>query len=391
MKQDRLAICIGNVDYKYVEEAENYKKQSRNAWIKWGALAACMCMLVAGVFTLIRPLLMGGSGNTVLQWSNNFPDANYFKFNDDDENSGSSSASSADSVIPYDETRWFSDERKQLEQGDVIPLVLDHPLFECMANYNADGSLFSLIFSWHQRGDEYSDLSVTAGYQEVEMIEDCIAIELDERGNVVTPSVTVTERDGIKIVAQGNKTGKKTLTYQNDGGWYQISGSWNNGYEQMADLLDWFWAHPIDFERFSMDAGDKIEHMSLEKHPDAFAGCIPDFNALGFIEEYTTLTLKNGQPYAFEANYIAHADAKQVKEGNYYDVEGWTNIHWCIITQPDYYELQESLGGLGELTRQMVFDELKDNSNFGFSWNGNQIRVFTNTPQETWEMIESIR
>ncbi|MDL2218063.1 hypothetical protein LJC27_05335 [Christensenellaceae bacterium OttesenSCG-928-M15] len=46
MKQDRLAQCIGDVDGKYVQEAEQYKKKSRSSFIKWGAAAACLCLLL---------------------------------------------------------------------------------------------------------------------------------------------------------------------------------------------------------------------------------------------------------------------------------------------------------------------------------------------------------
>ena len=34
----------------------------------------------------------------------------------------------------------------------VIPIIDDYPLFDCMVNYNEDGSINSLIFSWHKRG-----------------------------------------------------------------------------------------------------------------------------------------------------------------------------------------------------------------------------------------------
>jgi len=51
-------------------------------------------------------------------------------------------------------------------------------------------------------------------------------------------------------------------------------------------------------------------------------------------------------PYAYEGQYIAHVPEELVKEGSYYDVEGWTIIHWCIMTNPEYYYDPESLGEL---------------------------------------------
>lgn len=41
--------AIGELDIKYVNEALNYKKKTgKPAWIKWVAMAACLCLAVAG-------------------------------------------------------------------------------------------------------------------------------------------------------------------------------------------------------------------------------------------------------------------------------------------------------------------------------------------------------
>ena len=386
MKQDRLSRCLSGVDSKYIEEAEQYKKKRfRHVW-QIASAAACLCLVLVGVFMISQP-----SGNRVQQWSARFSAEDYFKYNSEESDGMSSSGSIADIAIPYAYTRFFSDMRQEFESDETIPVIEDHKLFDCISNYNEDGSLYSLTFSWHQRGELYSDLIVTAGYQEVKQIEDCIAIELDTNGKVVTPAVTVTERDGIRIVAEGNINGKKTMTYQNANGWYQITGSWNNGFEPMAELLDWFWAHPIDFSRFTLEAGYEMKYVKFNEYPDAFSGYIPDFAAFGFTDESTTLSLKYGQPYAFEAHYIAHAPAEFVREGNYYDVEGWTNIHWCIATETDYYEAEKSLGKLEDLTWQMVKDELEKESNIKFMWDGMLISVYTNTPEETWAVLETLQ
>jgi hypothetical protein len=331
----------------------------------------------------------------VLQWSQQFVAADYFKYNDDaDDSPSSAGALLPDSAIPYAESRSFSDERSQLEAEGVIPLMADHLQFNCSGNYNDDGSIYSIVFSWHQRGkDDYSDLSITAGYQEIEQISDCIVIELDGNGNIIEPAVTVTERDGILIVAEGNERRNKTITFQNETGWYQIGGSWNDGYEPMVALLDWLWESPIDFDRFHISAGDNFTSVKLEEKPEAFAGYIPDLAALGYIEETNYLSLKNGSPYAYEGHFIGNVPEEAVRLGSYYDVKGWTVIHWCVFTNPDYYMLDESLGDLGDLTEQMVysrFDSSRNQSSISFTWDGFYIRVYSNSAEELWQVLKML-
>ena len=54
MKQDQLSRCIGNVDHNFVEEAESHRTHRKNTWIKWGSMAACLCLLAVGVFHLVN-------------------------------------------------------------------------------------------------------------------------------------------------------------------------------------------------------------------------------------------------------------------------------------------------------------------------------------------------
>lgn len=385
MNSERIYTAIGAVDEELIERCTVKKKRLLKPPGKYIGLAACLCLIAAGAYGIFHPAVSEPSGNPVLQWSEQFSAKDYFKYNSDDGISSSNSI--ADSAIPYAHTRSFSDEREKLAADGVIPAMSDYPLFDCTANYNEDGSIYSLIFSWHKRGSEYSDLSITAGYQEVELIEDCIFVELDEYGNIKEPAVTVTDRDGIQIIAEGGDNRKKTITFQNDSGWYQIEGSWNDRYEDMAMLLDFIWEHPVDFERFDIESGILFSNVTLSEKPNAFYEYIPDFAEFGFIEEFNSLTLKNGEPYKFEANYVAHADPELVKESSYYSAEGWTNIHWCITTEPSVYDLQDSLGDLEELNEQLIADKLKNSSNFAFVWDEYFIRIYTNTPQEVWRIL----
>ena len=401
-----MRVEFGNIDDRFIsEDAEDTSviKDRGAHTVRFPPrlrlaipVAACLCIIAFGAYVLFRPSVSDVAGRPVLQWSAQFSAEDYFKYNSSTGNDISSAGSLADYAMPYAETRSFSDNRAPYEAGEIIPAMPGYPMFNCYVNYNDDDSIYSVVFSWHIRDmrggvGDYSDLSVTAGYQAIEMISDCMSIGVDDNGNIIEPAVTVTERGGVQIVAEGNENMKKTLTFQNESGWYQIEGSWNDSYASMVALLDWIWEHPIDFGLFSIDAGDHFTSTTLDQMPGAFSGYIPDFAAYGFIKESDYVSLKNGAPYAYEGQFIAHTPEELVKEGSYYDVEGWTIIHWCIFTDPEYYYIRESLGELNELTEQIVFgqfDSSRNQSRIAFTWDGLFIMIYSNTPQELWAIIE---
>ena len=393
MKSEILYSAIGAIDNELLLRCESSKKKPGNAWIKYSSLAACLCLAVLGAYLLLRPTASEPTGKPVLQWSPTFSASDYFKYSNNLENSGAGSSSDKSlAYVPWAFTRSFGDTRGQLEAEGVIPVMSEHPLFHCEARYNEDESIYSLIISWHIRGslDDYSDLTITAGYHEIEQIQDCMSVGLDENGNIVEPAVTVTQRDGVLIVAEGYEHGKKTITFQNQYGWYQIEGSFNDSYAPLAQLLDWFWEHPIDFERFPAEEGDFYTYSTLNEHPDAFAGYVPDFVAFGFVAEQELLSFKNDEPYYFEGHYVAHAPEALVRENNYYNIEGWTYIWWCIKSDPDYYDHQNSLGELDTLTEQSILEVAENSGYFGFFWRDYFIHGYTNTPQELWIVLQRI-
>ena len=380
------------IDPAYIESADAKPKKKKGVWIKWGAMAACLCLVFVGAFGLFN----GSQSNTLQNWSNGYKAKDYFKFCDiTAEGSFSNSASLDISAIPYDESRYFSDMRNEFEENGVIPIIETHPQFTLAARYNDDGSLYCVELLWCRRSiggvKDYSDLKVIAGYEEVPIINDCIVIEVDENGNVLEPAVTVTERDGIQIVARGRENTEKTLTFKTENGWYQISGSWNDSYEPIVELLDWFWENPIDFELFSMADGDEYTHTSLSETPDAFADYLPDFLSFGFIEETTSISLKNGIPIRFEGHYVAHADEELVKSQDYYDVEGYTKIHWCIFAEPDVYDLDGCLGDINTLTQEQITHILENEDNkVKFMQDDLLIIVYPDDAAEAWTLIESL-
>ena len=74
MKKEKLYEAIGEIDDNYINDAHLItKKTSRTAWIKWGAMAACFCLILVGGILLnsLRPtdfhsLVTGGSVNNTL-------------------------------------------------------------------------------------------------------------------------------------------------------------------------------------------------------------------------------------------------------------------------------------------------------------------------------------
>ena len=387
MRGKEMLDVMENLKPEYIEAAAKKTNTRMPAWLRWGAVAACLCLTVAGILRFAAP---GITDRKLLHWSENFRAENYFKYNlgiDDVD----SSKSIADIAVEYGAVRYFSDSRAQLEADGVIPSMPDYPLYDCAVFYREDGSIIRITHAWHKRGDAYSDLTITMGEEEVKQIQDCIDVEVDDNGNIVPPSVTVTERDGIRIVTQGNERQNKTMTFRNDTGWYQIAGSWNDSYEPMAELLDWVWEHPVDFERFTMDQGVEITDTTLAQVPDAFADQIPDFEALGYILGENYLQLKDGELYAFEGHYYTGVTLEQVKDGSYLDAEGWREIHWCIDTQPDCYDLQDCLGELSELTQGQVAEVLASQSNFSFMRNGVFIKVYCKDAGEAWRAVEALK
>ena len=413
MKNEKIYEAIGAADDKLLARSEMMGKNHLSPWLKYGGIAACLCLIVSVV--MIIPAIIGSDTPTaiaadtpILQWTERFSAEDYFKYNDtaiDDVAVGVSVSSIfAEGSIPYKETRFFSDYRAQLELDGVIPVMEKHISFTCLAYYTEDGELFSLLLNWLIQSplEAYSYLTITAGYQEIEQIKSCIGIEIDENGNIVEPAVTATERDGVLIVAEGRKYQNKTLTFQTVNGWYQIEGSYNDSYETMAYLLDWIWENPIDFSRFSIETGERFDYSSLSETPDAFTGYIPDFAANGFLEESSRVNLKNGIPWSFEGRYVAHVPAELIREGmgTYYDaqgkkIEGQTYIQWSITPISDRYEFYDmyskmSLGDINGLTEKVVLEALDNYPFIIFTWDGYFIYVSTDSPREAWMIIQKM-
>lgn len=54
MRGDSLLDKMELIDPAYVEAADEVPKRKKSGWIKWGSLAACLCLIVAVAFTITR-------------------------------------------------------------------------------------------------------------------------------------------------------------------------------------------------------------------------------------------------------------------------------------------------------------------------------------------------
>lgn len=50
MRKEEFAEVLGDINENYVKEARAPKKAKKHSWIKWCAMAACLCLVVVGAF-----------------------------------------------------------------------------------------------------------------------------------------------------------------------------------------------------------------------------------------------------------------------------------------------------------------------------------------------------
>ena len=374
MNKEHIMDAIGGLEDGLITEtgaARDRAKKRKRIWATIGAAAASLAVVV-GLFALNGR----SKPHPVLQWDAHFAAEDYFKY------SGANQTYSAENSLtrlPYAESRMFTDMREELEAEGVIP-VIEADYFLCQANYNEDGSLYSLEISWNRRG--YT-LRVTAGPEEVPEITDCVAIELDAEGNVVEPTITVTERDGIPIIGEKPFPQTNRLTFQSDTGWYQITAPGSFTAADAAGLLDWLWEHPIDFDRFPMEAGDNYESLyengELPNIPEVFTAHIPDFAALGYETEAQWLGLKNGEVYRFEGSYRS---------------DTVPSLSWSVEGEPENADRERVAGDFADLTYDMVAKARAEGQNIYFTWDGYVIAMYVSdlaTAEDMWTVIVSLR
>ena len=69
MKREKISEAMGNISSRHIKEAAEFKAEekphrSKNAWMKWGAIAACFCLIISlGIYFALNNPLIESNGN----------------------------------------------------------------------------------------------------------------------------------------------------------------------------------------------------------------------------------------------------------------------------------------------------------------------------------------
>ena len=374
MKSKRLLTLIGEIDDRYIEEAAPAaRKHMKAAWVKWVGIAACLCLIVTGTAYFANRAV----DSEVQKWSPSTLAADYFR----NSHSAKGATDSAAKLImpPYAVSVSLDSTRSELEKEGILPAMPKHTEQSFRAEYNGNGSLYKVTFLWMRRGsglDGYSDLELTAASKEPHEISDVYLIPSDSDG------VSVTERDGILIYAEGKEQDGKTISWQTEQGWYQITGSRKDSYEDMIALLDWFWAHPLSLSRFDTPDDGVFVFSNRAEQPDSFRTQIPDFGALGYTAETERVHfgLHDGNliPVWFEGIYS----------------RGETRIRWTISIGADADAWSACLGRPNEVTEEMVSKALEEKQYLNLFFDSPCMATLLleqGTSTDAWEIIQTFQ
>ena len=64
MKTPRIVNAVGHIDDDLVSGANRAKVVKKNAWLKWGSIAACLAVMLMAVVA-IAPMMFGGDDPVV--------------------------------------------------------------------------------------------------------------------------------------------------------------------------------------------------------------------------------------------------------------------------------------------------------------------------------------
>ena len=373
--------CLEFIDAELIEEAGRAEPQKRKRWALPVAAAACVCLLL-GVCWLLWGREAKEPG--VQKWSPSLSAADYFK--DCGGEGGRKRISYATLVMPPYAAALPLDEERLEAEGVVLPAVQDRPAMDMAACFNGDGSLYKVLVLWELRPEDgrdvYSVISLSAAPKELHEVSDVIVRRLDADGVEIPPKVTTTVRDGIAILAEGGEWEPKTLTWQTAEGWYQLQGNPDSA-ETLVSLLDWFWAHPLNLDRFREMAGECFTYSTRAEQPEAFREQIPDFAALGYTAESELVyqAYRYGddlwEPVGFEGVYV----------------RGETRIRWTVSTGADADAWEACLGRAGEITEDRLREALSEKSEVNIFFDlpcMATLRLEQGSAADAWEIVHSL-
>ncbi|MBO7402467.1 MAG: hypothetical protein J6U10_05700 [Lachnospiraceae bacterium] len=311
--------------------------------------------------------------------------ADYFK-NSRNTTAAMRSGSSSKLIMPNALIIDISGNKNSYEQSGRIPQMPDcyTSIHLCL---NGDGSLYKVDFQWGKQDagiNTYSHLQFEAAPCEVNELKDEFYICVDENGNEIPEPETITIRDNIKVYARGFENGEKTVTWETAGGWYRVTGSFNDSFETVIALYDWFFTHPLDLAAFESEVPKHMIFSDRASYPDAFEGRIPDFAALGYTAQEELVNVADSVysrgPVWFSGLYT----------------KGDTCIRWTINTGADSNAWKKSIGRLADITESAVKEVLGKGNSFNiFSFSPSPamitVTLENGSPADVWELIQSIR
>ena len=119
------------------------------------------------------------------------------------------------------------------------------------------------------------------------------------------------------------------------------------------------------------------------EHPEAFAGQIPDFSALGYSAETERIAI---------ASQPQFSDGPVWFEGVY--ARGDARVRWTVSTGADRDAWDACLGRPNEITEKDLNTALKEKDFFTVFFDGPcmaALELLQGTPDDAWEIIQTLQ
>lgn len=179
MRKNRISETMQNINQKYVDEANAYtgvtKVARRPVWMKWGAVAACLCLVIAAAFAV--PALFGGSEKIAT-----LDNGNEIKFIKSDGGSAQ-----------FDIAIQFS--TRDLTENEIKELFTDLPITGYALFDEEDGSVLGFE-------GKYEDMKLLVS-----------SLEIDLKDTVIDGEDKASDVSGVSVNAGYFTSGKNVICY----------------------------------------------------------------------------------------------------------------------------------------------------------------------------------
>lgn len=152
MSKDRVVDSLGRIDDDMIQGVEALRqKKKRPAWVKWGAMAACFCLLIVavtvvpGLFPESTPNLPDNNDNPLHSEGNNHTEGPWSAWKSPvTYNSVSAMSDSAKIYIPG----YFTEELSKEDIAAIEPgMQYDFMNYEGFAEFSGEGELVDVVLT----------------------------------------------------------------------------------------------------------------------------------------------------------------------------------------------------------------------------------------------------